>query len=557
MLREIGDRIIIQFGNQIIVESNDRPRMSRGARDVYYEDLPRGRTRETDRARRTAPSVVTIRNRYGDVIRRSRITPDGREYVLVYVDDEQLRRASRDWRDPGLDLPPMRLDIPVEEYILDADDVDDPDDYYDFLEQPPVERVERLYSVDEVKRSARIRDKTRRVDLDTLTFEFGSADDRRERDRRSSRASPRRWSGCWTKNPAETFLIEGHTDAVGSDVANLALSDRRAEAVADALTNVFGIPPENLATQGYGEQYLKVQHRRSPSARTAASPSAASRRWSRRSRAPTEPAASVPPRDALNRRRRSPHIRPGFPAPSRLCDGSGPTGSSRPGLHLWRRCRRDCNADPQLPRTADRHRMKRLELAIESIILASRWLLVVFYLGLGAGARRLCRLLRQEAVRVHRRTVFVLDDTDTILKMLGLIDAALVASLVVMVIISGYENFVSRFDREHEGEVHWLGTIDVGSLKIKVASTIVAISSIHLLQIFLNADLHQRPADVADPHAPGLRGLGAVPGLYRQARGEGKKPTAGRQKPAKLSDRDGAPHRGKSSDGRRSPASRR
>ena len=69
--------------------------------------------------------------------------------------------------------------------------------------------------------------------------------------------------------------------------------------------------------------------------------------------------------------------------------------------------------------------------------------------------------------------------------MLGLIDAALVASLVVMVIISGYENFVSRF--EDGGEIHWLGTIDVGSLKVKVASTIVAISSIHLLQIFLNA----------------------------------------------------------------------
>jgi uncharacterized protein (TIGR00645 family) len=78
----------------------------------------------------------------------------------------------------------------------------------------------------------------------------------------------------------------------------------------------------------------------------------------------------------------------------------------------------------------------------------------------------------------------VLEDTDTILKMLGLIDAALVASLVVMVIISGYENFVSRFD---QGEVHWLGKIDAGSLKVKVASTIVAISSIHLLQVFLNS----------------------------------------------------------------------
>ena len=56
--------------------------------------------------------------------------------------------------------------------------------------------------------------------------------------------------------------------------------------------------------------------------------------------------------------------------------------------------------------------------------------------------------------------------------------------LDVMVIISDYENFVSRFD--NEGDVHWLDQIDAGSLKIKVASSIVAICSIHLLQIFLN-----------------------------------------------------------------------
>lgn len=73
-----------------------------------------------------------------------------------------------------------------------------------------------------------------------------------------------------------------------------------------------------------------------------------------------------------------------------------------------------------------------------------------------------------------------------ILAMLGLIDAALVASLIVMVMISGYENFVSRFD-DADAEVSFLGKLDSGSLKIKVASSIVAISSIHLLQIFLNA----------------------------------------------------------------------
>jgi OOP family OmpA-OmpF porin len=60
------------------------------------------------------------------------------------------------------------------------------------------------------------------------------------------------------RDPREMFLIEGHTDAVGSDEDNLSLSDRRAETVAIILTEEFGVPPENITTQGYGEQYLKV-----------------------------------------------------------------------------------------------------------------------------------------------------------------------------------------------------------------------------------------------------------------------------------------------------------
>ena len=256
ILKEFGDRLIIQLDNQVMVQSSERPRMRHNARDVYYEDLPRGRTRETIE-RRDGTRVVTIRNAYGDVVRRSRITPDGREYVLSYVDEDDYDRV-RDWRDPGRDLPPLRLEIPVDDYILTSDRVRDPDMYYRFLEQPPVERVERLYSVDEVKRSARIRDKTRRIDLDTVTFDFGSATIAESEITRLEGVA-NAMERILDKNPAETFLIEGHTDAVGSDLANLALSDKRAEAVAAALTNVFGIPPENLATQGYGEQFLKVK----------------------------------------------------------------------------------------------------------------------------------------------------------------------------------------------------------------------------------------------------------------------------------------------------------
>lgn len=257
VLGEIGDRIILQFGGQTIVQSDDRDRIGRDASEVYYEELPRGRTRETV-TRANGVQVVTIRDRYGDIVRRSRITPDGREYVLVYAEDRERDRGERrQWRDPARDLPPLRIDIPRDEYILDARRAKEPEDYYEFFEQPPVEPIRRLYSIDEVKYSARVRDSVRRVDMDTITFEFGAATiSESEIGRLESVADA--MARLLERNPAETFLIEGHTDAVGSDQANLALSDRRAESVAAALTNVFGIPPENLVTQGYGERYLKV-----------------------------------------------------------------------------------------------------------------------------------------------------------------------------------------------------------------------------------------------------------------------------------------------------------
>jgi uncharacterized protein (TIGR00645 family) len=133
--------------------------------------------------------------------------------------------------------------------------------------------------------------------------------------------------------------------------------------------------------------------------------------------------------------------------------------------------------------------MKQIEHLIENIILASRWLLVVFYLGLTVALALYCVSFLRKLWEYFSK-VMVLEETDAILKILSLIDASLVASLVVMVIISGYENFVSQFDNveEKSNELTWLGKIDAGSLKIKVASTIVAISSIHLLQIFLNAN---------------------------------------------------------------------
>jgi uncharacterized protein (TIGR00645 family) len=151
-----------------------------------------------------------------------------------------------------------------------------------------------------------------------------------------------------------------------------------------------------------------------------------------------------------------------------------------PGLKVARKLLSVSRASPE-------QAMKRLEIFVENVILASRWLLVAFYIGLGI-ALALYAVTFGLKLWDFATHLIGMGETETILKILGLIDAALIASLVVMVIISGYENFVSRFD--NEDEVHWLGQIDAGSLKIKVASTIVAISSIHLLQIFLNVPMY-------------------------------------------------------------------
>jgi len=128
----------------------------------------------------------------------------------------------------------------------------------------------------------------------------------------------------------------------------------------------------------------------------------------------------------------------------------------------------------------------QMEATIERTILASRWVLIVFYFGLAFALVMYAMSFVYKCVKLVMN-IFTLTDNEVILAMLGLIDACLVASLMVMVMLTGYENYVSRLDRA-EGELTWLGKIDTGSLKVKIASSIVAISSIHLLQVFLNAE---------------------------------------------------------------------
>jgi len=129
-----------------------------------------------------------------------------------------------------------------------------------------------------------------------------------------------------------------------------------------------------------------------------------------------------------------------------------------------------------------------LEKSIEKLLFASRWILAPVYLGLSLGLIVLGVKFFQEVFHLFAH-VFTVGEADLVLTLLALIDLVLVGSLIVMVMFSGYENFVSRIDIEDgEGDkLGWLGKLDAGTLKLKVAASIVAISSIHLLRVFMNA----------------------------------------------------------------------
>ncbi len=127
-----------------------------------------------------------------------------------------------------------------------------------------------------------------------------------------------------------------------------------------------------------------------------------------------------------------------------------------------------------------------IERIVEQSLFASRWLLAPLFLGLSLALVALGIKFFQEAVHLVLY-IFSSTEADLVLTVLALIDIVLVGSLIVMVMFSGYENFVSRIEAKGTDTLGWLGKYDSGTLKLKVAASIVAISSIHLLRVFMNA----------------------------------------------------------------------
>jgi uncharacterized protein (TIGR00645 family) len=126
-----------------------------------------------------------------------------------------------------------------------------------------------------------------------------------------------------------------------------------------------------------------------------------------------------------------------------------------------------------------------MERLIEKLIYRSRWVLAPIYMGLSLAVVALTVKFFQELSHLLL-DIWVLKEAEMILIVLSLVDISMVGGLLIMVMMSGYENFVSRLDvDEGEEKLGWLGTMDSSSLKAKIAASIVAISSIHLLKMFM------------------------------------------------------------------------
>ncbi|PKR90980.1 hypothetical protein CXZ10_06465 [Pleomorphomonas diazotrophica] len=254
---EPGGRVIVQSGEQAVIRHDDRARFDRDDRD-YRERRTRDGGREVIVTTRSGGEVRTLYDANGMMIQRERRDRDGNIYVLF--DNRSFGPGPVDepeWQ-PVVRLPPPPVyDLPRERYRVEMRSA--PPMYIEeALTAPPLVEVEPQYTLDQVIYSPDLRERVRSVDLDTVTFSSGAWQVERSQVR-SIEAVARGIHAALRRNPNEVFLVEGYTDAVGSVVDNLSLSDRRAEAVANVLTDHYDIPPENLVTQGYGEGYLKVQ----------------------------------------------------------------------------------------------------------------------------------------------------------------------------------------------------------------------------------------------------------------------------------------------------------
>ncbi|WP_342642316.1 OmpA family protein [Rhodoligotrophos ferricapiens] len=230
-----------------------------------YLDNPRRRDELDERDLRRRAYDIEWMIEHGDLSpaerrRLSELLEEDRGYLRRELREERERRwRERDrWRyrdrnaeiyiEPGVVFVPQPY-ISAAEYPEEV--------IYGQLSAPPLAPVQQRYDYQQIVQEDDVRELMPAIDLDNINFGFGEAFIRPEEVEKLD-AIGIAMEQMVAQNPEEVYLIEGHTDAVGSDEANLELSRQRAEAVKEALLEYYNLKPENLQTVGYGERYLKI-----------------------------------------------------------------------------------------------------------------------------------------------------------------------------------------------------------------------------------------------------------------------------------------------------------
>jgi outer membrane protein OmpA-like peptidoglycan-associated protein len=239
-----GDRVIVvdEAGTYRVLKDDDALLRQPGS-EVRTERFNDGSVRTTI-TRDDGTRIITVRDSAGRALRRVRIEPDGREYLLI--DDTRTFEPVivRDLPRPVYDEFDYRAATDRESLrlaLLAADRRD----------------IGRSFSLRQVRDYVEVRELAPEINLAGITFATNSSAIQ------PSQAEQLREMGLLMRDfiredPTELFLVEGHTDATGPAGYNLLLSDRRAESVALALTEYFDVPPENMVVQGYGQSQLKI-----------------------------------------------------------------------------------------------------------------------------------------------------------------------------------------------------------------------------------------------------------------------------------------------------------
>lgn len=238
-----GDRVVVENDGHYRVIKDESALLRRPGNEVARETFADGSVRTTVTAR-DGSQTITVRAPDGRVLRRVLRYPDGRQVVLIddtrtpaEVDVSALSRSragSYDYNNAGSDE--LRA----------------------ALRAAQTSAPNRAFSLYQIRQIDVVRYQVPVISLDAINFETDSAVIQpREAEELAALGNAMR--DAIDRDPRQVFLIEGHTDTVGSAAYNLALSDRRAESVALALTEYFDVPPANMVVQGYGETDLKVE----------------------------------------------------------------------------------------------------------------------------------------------------------------------------------------------------------------------------------------------------------------------------------------------------------